>query len=206
MKWNAIKKYGWDNIEHIVLYEGLTDEEATEIEINLIEQYKSTDKEHGYNISRGGDLWMKGVRHSKEHNQKISDSHKKRVCSYSRDGRLVATYESIMDAAESVKGSFRVISSCCNGTKKSGYGHIWRFENDAFDKYETENKKGGVKGNPVIVFNLEGEILGSFLTAKAASKATGIREDVIGWICKGMKEEKNGLVFRYADEKMENDS
>ena len=51
---NAIKKYGWDGFEHIILYSGLTKEEACKKEIELIEKYHSNDKEHGYNIANGG--------------------------------------------------------------------------------------------------------------------------------------------------------
>ena len=52
--WNAIKKYGWNNIEHIILYENKTREEADELERKLIEEYKSNQKDFGYNIQRGG--------------------------------------------------------------------------------------------------------------------------------------------------------
>ena len=52
--WNAIKKYGWDNFEHEVLYEGLTGEEANEIERKLIKQYNSNNDKFGYNLDSGG--------------------------------------------------------------------------------------------------------------------------------------------------------
>lgn len=51
---NAIKKYGWENIEHKVLYENLTKKEAEQKEIELIKQYKSNIKKYGYNILEGG--------------------------------------------------------------------------------------------------------------------------------------------------------
>ncbi|WP_273706086.1 GIY-YIG nuclease family protein [Leuconostoc mesenteroides] len=52
--WNAIKKYGFDNFEHIILESGLTFEEAIEREIKTIAQYKATDSSFGYNVSKGG--------------------------------------------------------------------------------------------------------------------------------------------------------
>lgn len=193
----AIEKYGWDNIDHIIYAEHLSHEDANSLETQLIDVFQSNKDKYGYNLSFGGSSTRAKLHNSEEHNRKIADSHKKRVCCYMRDGTLVGTYESIMYAADCVHGKFRVISSCCNGTKKSGYGYVWRFEGDAFDKYETENKKGGVKGNPVIVYSTEGEFIGVFASAKAASKATGVREDAIGWVCKGQRAEKNGLIFKY---------
>lgn len=51
----AIKKYGWNNIEHLILKTGLTETEAKEEEIQLIAKYNSTDSRFGYNITPGGD-------------------------------------------------------------------------------------------------------------------------------------------------------
>ena len=51
----AIQKYGWDSFEHIILQEGLTEEEAKQLEIKLIEEYNTTDPDFGYNKTIGGD-------------------------------------------------------------------------------------------------------------------------------------------------------
>lgn len=52
----AIKKYGWDNIKHEILYEDLTEEEAYLKEIDLIAEYDSTNVAKGYNIHKGGEF------------------------------------------------------------------------------------------------------------------------------------------------------
>ena len=72
----AIEKYGWDSFEHVVLFEGLSKEEACEKEIEYIEKYKTQDPEFGYNIQPGGQLGNLGLEFSEETKQKISDAHK----------------------------------------------------------------------------------------------------------------------------------
>lgn len=51
---NAIKKYGWDNIKHEVVWSNLSKEKACELEKLMIEKYKSDHRNHGYNVSPGG--------------------------------------------------------------------------------------------------------------------------------------------------------
>lgn len=50
----AIKKYGWENIEHKILFENLSKENAEKKEIELISQYKTNNRAYGYNIANGG--------------------------------------------------------------------------------------------------------------------------------------------------------
>ena len=54
--WKAIQKYGWENFEHVVLRTGLTFEEACDLECQYIAEYRTTEREFGYNISKGGSL------------------------------------------------------------------------------------------------------------------------------------------------------
>ena len=58
--YNAIKKYGWDNFEHIILFENLTFEESCLKEQELIKKYNSNNRKYGYNHSIGGDKNSKG--------------------------------------------------------------------------------------------------------------------------------------------------
>lgn len=51
----AIEKYGWDNFQHEVLFEVDSLEQAKELEVKLIAQYRSDEREYGYNITKGGD-------------------------------------------------------------------------------------------------------------------------------------------------------
>lgn len=195
----AIHKYGWDNIIHKIVKSHLTKDQANELEIELIKKYDSTNKRSGYNIAFGGCANAKGLKHTDKHNRKISDSHKKKVCCFTREGKKVGTFESIMQAAEFVGCSYKTISSCCNGNKRSACGYIWRFEGKAFDQFETRNQKGGVKGFPVLAETINGELIGIYRTVKEASKTVGVRQDVIAEICRGKRDQKNGLVFSYCE-------
>lgn len=53
--WRAIEKDGWDNFSHEIIAEGLTQYDAHRLEIELIQYYKTTDPNFGYNHSCGGE-------------------------------------------------------------------------------------------------------------------------------------------------------
>lgn len=70
----AIIKYGWNNIEHKVLYEGLNQKEAELIEEDLIYYYKSINK--SYNVDNGSCSSI--YKRTEETKKKLSDSLKKK--------------------------------------------------------------------------------------------------------------------------------
>lgn len=74
--YNAIKKYGWDNFEHIILFENKTKEEAERLEILYIKVLMSNNKTYGYNISNGGSSIGK---HTEETKLKIKISNGRKV-------------------------------------------------------------------------------------------------------------------------------
>lgn len=74
--YRAIEKYGWENIKHEILFNGLTKEEACQKEIELINLFKSNQKEYGYNLSSGGESGHAGCVCSEETRNRISKSSK----------------------------------------------------------------------------------------------------------------------------------
>lgn len=52
--YNAIKKYGWENVKTEILFTGLSQEEANLREELLIRMYDTANPEVGYNITLGG--------------------------------------------------------------------------------------------------------------------------------------------------------
>ena len=72
--YRAIKKYGWDNFEHIILFKNMTKKEVCEKEIELIKKYNSI--KNGYNILKGGNLSNKGISFSEKHKRKIGEANK----------------------------------------------------------------------------------------------------------------------------------
>mgnify|MGYP002769088071 FL=1 len=71
--YNAINKYGWDNIEHEILFNNLTEEEAKLMEQMYIALYDTTNSKHGYNHTLGGDGTL-GHKVTEETRRKISQS------------------------------------------------------------------------------------------------------------------------------------
>lgn len=52
--YRAIQMYGWDNIEHIILFDNLSYEQACNKEVELIKLFNTNNYNYGYNVSSGG--------------------------------------------------------------------------------------------------------------------------------------------------------
>lgn len=65
---NAIKKYGWENVERRIPHSGVTKEVACEKEVELIKELNSNylKGKNGYNLSDGGESGFHGGKHSAE--------------------------------------------------------------------------------------------------------------------------------------------
>ena len=102
--YNAICKYGWNNFEHIIIYNDLLEYDAKQKEIELIEEYKTRDSAFGYNMTPGGEgycgednPWF-GKHHTEESKRKMSEARKgvpkteewKRKISESNKGKIIS--------------------------------------------------------------------------------------------------------------------
>lgn len=53
--YRAIQKYGWNNMEHKILFDNLSESEAKILEEDLISILKTSNPQYGYNYTKGGD-------------------------------------------------------------------------------------------------------------------------------------------------------
>jgi len=74
--YRAIEKYGWDNFQHIIIAKGLTKEIAEWLEMELIKIWDTTNKEKGYNQTKGGE----GGIPTEDIKKKISENRKGKCC------------------------------------------------------------------------------------------------------------------------------
>ena len=70
--YDAICSAGWENIKKIIIASGLDTEDAKTMEKDLIEQYKTQDREFGYNTKNGGQTFD-------QHSKEFLDSLEKRM-------------------------------------------------------------------------------------------------------------------------------
>lgn len=122
--YDAIKEYGWENVEHIILYENLSYEEASEKEIQLIKEYKTNchryGDEYGYNMTDGG-KGTKGHKCSLETIEKLRKETAKRKGKLCPNSKIVicdgVEYDSLIDfrTKNNVKGA---VNAWLRGYKK----------------------------------------------------------------------------------------
>ena len=77
--YNAIKKYGWENIKHELLYENLSQNTANRVEQEMIAKYDSV--KNGYNVSIGGGGTF-GIPCSEDKKLKISRANSGKPCKH----------------------------------------------------------------------------------------------------------------------------
>lgn len=176
--YRAIKKYGWHNFEHRILYTHLTKQVAEKLEKLLIKEWKTTDKQFGYNIESGGNL---GKEVSEETKKKISRSLKGRKVHHSKQTR-----EKISKA---LKG--RPLSE---ETKRK----MSLFQKGRHKTQEQINML--IKNSPnkiaVIQYDLLGNIINKFASMRDASRFTGINNKRISACCCGRSKTAGGYVWK----------
>ena len=150
----AIVKFGWDNIQHDIIANGLSKQEACFLEKELIEKYDSMLEHNGYNVDLGGtenfhsDATRKKISQSKKgrevseetrakHRLAMTPEKKKKmqdasIQKCSKSVRCVETnivYSSISEASRMTGAEVSAISKCCNHYKryKASGGYHWEW-------------------------------------------------------------------------------
>ena len=118
----------------------------------------------------------------------------KNVYQYNMDeGRLVATYDSLENAAEAVNSSKKSISNACLGYNKSCRGFYWSYDfTEPFIPDKDQRKK------EVCQFNTDGKLAAKFTSVSEASRNTGISKTCISRCCRGEREQTGGFLWKYA--------
>ena len=111
-------------------------EQALELEAELMKWYDSVD--NGYNTSSYGSSHYKkpgeknpmfGKHHSEESKKNIRKNNpSKLVIQYSKEGKFISEFQSVMEAERQTGCNHGNICECCKGKRKSAGGFIWKYK------------------------------------------------------------------------------
>lgn len=177
---NAIQKYGWDNFEHIIFMDNLSQTQAKEIEYLLIKLFDTTNSEYGYNLKDGGDV-------------PNSDSERP-VIQYSFDGEELGRYPSCTKAAIATGiGSPGRIAEVCHGNRYSANGFVFRFEDEALSpdeirkllqpKLQHSNYGQNSKMAVVEIDIASGQVINTYSSQHEAAEKSGLKQNTISRDC-----------------------
>ena len=203
--WSAIQKYGWEKIKHEVVFCGLSKEEACQKEKELIEEYRSTDREHGYNEKTGGET---GVEFNESVKRKISAASKRtwsdpekreKQAQRARGYRHTDEAKAKMRAART--GSHFVMTEEWKENISAANKIAYKEGTAAREKASIRCIENGLsKREPVEQCDNEWNVIHRFESMKSAGRETGIRDGNISKCCRGKALTAGGYKWRFATE------
>lgn len=192
----AIEKYGWDGFTHEFIAEGLTKEEACQMEQDLIKKYKTTDDRYGYNLSTGGESGAAGVVVSAETRAKRSASSK---------GRKVSeeTRKKLSQAAKGRTFSLETLAkmSAAKKGKPLSKEHAKKIGDANRGKSMSEESKAKIRESrrhmmkPVYCFETDT----TYESISEAARQLGLERTNLKATLKGKHKHCGGYHFEYAD-------
>lgn len=194
--YRAIKKYGWGNIKHIILYDGISLEEAKEIEANLISEWHLTDRKYGYNLSSTKDGLC-------EESRKLM-SLARQGNNYCK-GRVLAD-----DSKQKISNSLKLYFSAPENRSQLHRPHSEETKEKLRNRVFSEETKQKMKDNhydcrgvnnpsakPIRQLSMSGEVIREFDYAKLAADEYKIDLSSIIKCCRGKKKTCGGYRWEY---------
>ena len=189
----AIVKYGWDGFAHEILRDGLTKEEAQELERKLIAQYKTQSRKYGYNYLAGGEVGRKGIHYSVQERARMS---------VRRKG--IGKGKHMSSATEFKKGhSFS--EGAIEKMRQAKIGHTpWnkgRKQSEHHRFMNSQTSKGKVSSNRrrVAKYGVDGTFYGFFPSVSSANDSLGFGKHV-SECCAGRLQTAGGFRWYYTDQ------
>ena len=181
--YNSIQKYGWnEGFEHIILAEGLSLEDAYQMEVELIKKYNSTDKTKGYNNDNGG---KNAERLTEETKRKISESHK---------------------GIYPTKETREKLSLVKSGKNNPMYGRKLSEEHKQLLIMHNKGRKKSIeeiekfiesRGHRTFRYDLDGKFIDCFKSAREAARETKSPVHSVKQCCLHNYHSAGGFIFRY---------
>lgn len=177
--YNAILKYGWKNIQHI-LYQVDTEKEMKYLERYLIGYYNTTNRLYGYNISTGGEGASGTVRATR-----------KPIDQYDKQKHLVRTWDSIYSAAQTLNYDSGTIAACVRKKHPMAFGFYWVVRGE-FPEFKTKGTR-----RKIYQYDLNGSLIAEFKNALEAGKSIGKDNSSIVRCCNKQQRTAYNYIWKY---------
>lgn len=192
--YRAIKKYGWENFDHIVLAENILGKDIAKFEQDYIKKYDSY--KNGYNATPGGE-------HECKYQKRCRPVYQCNLL----DNTIINEFHSISDAARWLeenneqigahKSVVRSISEICTNKypiRKSYFGFNWCFKENYANMplYQVNSQ-----AKRVLQYDLDGNFIKEWLSVAKAEKALGINN--IKLVCYGKRKKAGGYFWKYKE-------
>lgn len=173
---NAVDKYGWTSFSHEILFSDLTEDQAKQIEKDLILSLHTNDKQYGYNITDGGDGTC-GYERSPE---------EKRAMSESRKGRHAGSKNPMFGKRGAEAPHYGIPMSDSAKEKLS-------------DALKARHTEGRYSANLKAVIGIKDGTSITFKSIAEASELTGVSSAHISRVCRGVKKTAGGYAWQFAN-------
>lgn len=220
--YNAVCKYGWDNIEHIIIAKGLTKKQACLLERDTIKYWGTTNRENGYNLSAGGESGSCGIKRTEEEKLYLSEVNSgenhpmygthpsketllrksKVIWQYGLEGNFIREWESLKSASTELNIHNSAIGQCCHGRRKTAGGYMWRFKEDKdmlkiLPVCKRKESNGVNKKKPVLQYTLGGVFVREWESTFMASKGTSNTSKNISSCCHRRCKTAGGYMWKF---------
>lgn len=197
--WAAIQKWGWNNFEHYILFEGLTQEQAESKEKELISLWNTTSSQNGYNHDTGGNA---GKHLSSETKKKLSVAMQKYFETHIpyRTGIPMSdeAKKKLSQSRKGTKWTEETRNKILQTRKANNYHHSLETR-EKIRQSNINSEKREKLCKSVCQYDIEGNYVQKYKSIREAVRETGVNRQQLSACCNGKGSIANGYIWRFSD-------